>query len=232
MGSIEEGNNKPPVVCVFCGTSAGNDPSHLSAARSLAQSLHKNGAKLVFGGGTSGLMGEVASNLVRLSGPESVHGIIPNALMAFERKYTNEEDCKENGMTEQKQKDDEKFGKTTIVPDMHTRKKKMVEEVLAGGKGSGFVAISGGYGTLEELMEIATWNQLGIHDKPVVVYNVDGYWDGLLQWVKKAVGSGFVAEGNATIMAEATTAEEVMAKLANYKKAVGRLELDWEQEEQ
>lgn len=65
-----------------------------------------------------------------------------------------------------------------------------------------------------------------------MVYNVDGYWDGLLQWVKKAVGSGFVAEGNATIMAEATTAEDVMAKLANYKKAVGRLELDWEQEEQ
>lgn len=101
-------------------------------------------------------MGEVASHLVTLSGPSSAHGIIPNALMAFERKYTNDEDCKENGMSEQKQKDDEKFGKTTIVPDMHTRKKKMVEEVLAGGKGSGFVAISGGYGTLEELMEVSS----------------------------------------------------------------------------
>ena len=94
-----------------CGTSGGKDTSHLQAARSLAQSLHKSGAKLVFGGGTSGLMGEVAKELVRLSGPSAVHGIIPNALMAFERKYTNAEDCEANGMSEQKQKDDEMFGR-------------------------------------------------------------------------------------------------------------------------
>ncbi|KAF2213591.1 hypothetical protein CERZMDRAFT_67042 [Cercospora zeae-maydis SCOH1-5] len=229
MGSISEEPPKAPVICVFCGTSPGKSPEHLDAARALALALHQANAKLVFGGGTSGLMGTLASELVRLSGPSSVHGIIPNALIAFERKYTNEKDCEANVMSEQKKSDDETFGKTTIVPDMHTRKRKMTDEVLAGGPGSGFVALSGGYGTLEELMEIATWNQLGIHDKPVVVYNIDGYWDGLLQWVQKAVGSGFVAEGNATIMVEATSAQQVMQSLSTYEKAEGRLQLDWEE---
>lgn len=101
------------------------------------------------------MMGEVASTLVSLSGPEAAHGVIPKALMAFERKYTNEEDSAENGLEGQKQIDESKFGRTTVVQDMHTRKQTMVNEVLAGGPGSGFVALSGGYGTLEELMEVS-----------------------------------------------------------------------------
>ncbi|KAI5363504.1 Putative LOG family protein [Septoria linicola] len=230
MGSIADESSKPIVVCVFCGTSAGNGPEHIKAARALAHGMAKNNIKLVFGGGTSGLMGEVAKEIVRLSGPENVTGVIPQALMAFERKYTNDEDSAANGMEEQKKDDDEKFGKTIVVQDMHTRKKTMVDEVRAGGPGSGFVALSGGYGTMEELMEIVTWNQLGIHDKPVVLFNVDGYYDGLLQWVKKAVGTGFVAEGNATIMAEATTARDVLLRLADYENAEGRLQLDWEEQ--
>ncbi|CAK4033762.1 LOG family [Lecanosticta acicola] len=228
MGSVERQN--PPVVCVFCGTSAGNDPIHLSQARSLAQAFHKHGIKLAFGGGTSGLMGEVASELVRLSGPEAAHGIIPKALMAFERKYTNDQDSAENGMEAQKKSDESRFGRTTVVQDMHTRKRTMVDEVLAGGPGSGFVALSGGYGTLEELMEIVTWNQRGIHDKPVVLLNVDGYWDGLLQWVKKAVGAGFVAKGNSSIMSQASSADQVLQRLRDYESAEGCLELQWEEE--
>lgn len=96
-------------------------------------------------------MGAMASELVRLSGPEAVHGIIPNALQAFERK----DEIEDRGEKEQKKVDEAKFGKTTVVPDMHTRKKTMTDEVLAGGPGSGFVALSGGYGTLEELMEVS-----------------------------------------------------------------------------
>lgn len=68
----------------------------------------------------------------------------------------------------------------------------MAQEVLAGAPGSGFIALSGGYGTLEELMEVVTWNQLGIHNRGVVVFNVEGYWDGLLQWIRNSVETGFV----------------------------------------
>lgn len=103
----------------------------------------------------------------------------------------------------------------------------MAKEVIEGGAGSGFVALTGGYGTLEELMENVTWNQLGIHARPVVVYNVAGFWDGLLQWVKTAVEAGFVQPSNAGIMAEATTSEEVMKTLTDYKIAEGRFKLRW-----
>lgn len=80
--------------------------------------------------------------------------------------------------------------------------------------------------------QIVTWNQLGIHDKPVVVLNVDGYWDGLLQWVQKAVGTGFIAENNANIMVEAHSASEVLQRLADYETAEGRLELKWDEPQQ
>jgi uncharacterized protein (TIGR00730 family) len=157
-------------------------------------------------------MGELAKTLVALSGRDAVHGIIPKALLKFERDGVIEESI---------------YGRTTVVEDMHTRKQTMAREVIEGGVGSGFVALSGGYGTLEELMEMVTWNQLGIHDKPVVVFNVDEYWTGLLQWVHKAVESGFIAHNNKDIMVEATTAEQVAARLLDYENAEGRFKLQW-----
>ena len=181
--------------------------------------MHEKNINLVYGGGTVGIMGEVAKTLVSLSGPDSVHGIIPEALMRFER-------AAEDG---QPAIDESVFGRTTVVPDMHTRKQMMAREVIDGGLGGGFVALSGGYGTLEELMEIVTWNQLGIHARGIVAFNVEGYWDGLLQWVKKAVGSGFIADNNAGIIVEATDADAVIAALADYKNAEGRFKLDWGQ---
>ncbi|KAF2162536.1 hypothetical protein M409DRAFT_69134 [Zasmidium cellare ATCC 36951] len=212
-----------PVVCVFCGSAPGTSPAHISQARALAQTFHQHGIKLVFGGGTSGVMGALAAELVRLSGPSAVHGVIPTALIRFERNY---DDVTEK---EEKEKADEMtFGKTTRVPDMHTRKQTMVREVLEGGPGSGFVALSGGYGTLEELMEITTWNQLGIHDKPIVIFNVEGYWEGLLHWIQTATEAGFVRKGNAEILVEAHSAEDVVERLRDYETAGGRLELDWE----
>ena len=121
------------------------------------------------------------------------------------------------------------FGRTTVVEDMHARKHLMAREVLEGGPGGGFVALSGGYGTLEELLEITTWNQLGIHGRPVVVFNVEGYWDGLMQWVRTAGGAGFVSETNKGIMVEARTAEEVVAALRDYRVAEGQFKLNWEE---
>ncbi|KAK5172609.1 uncharacterized protein LTR77_002729 [Saxophila tyrrhenica] len=211
------------VVCVFCGASPGTSPAHMDAARALANTFHKNNIKLVYGGGTVGIMGELAKTLVSLSGPQAVHGIIPSALLRYERKP----DSTTNGDAATNMPDESVYGRTTVVPDMHTRKQTMASEVISGGTGSGFVALSGGYGTLEELMEVVTWNQLGIHARPVVVFNVEGYWDGLLQWVKKAVESGFIGEGNKGIMVEAKEAGQVIERLGDYETAEGRFKLQW-----
>lgn len=161
-------------------------------------------------------MGEIARTLVSLSGPNSVHGIIPEPLINLEQESLS-------------MIDKTIFGRITVVPDMHTRKQLMAKEVIEGGPGSGFVALSGGYGTLEELMETITWNQLGIHSSGIVIYNVEGYYDGLIQWVTTAVSSGFIAPGNAGILVEALDAEEVVSQLREYKVAEGRFKLDWGQ---
>lgn len=111
---------------------------------------------------------------------------------------------------------------------MHTRKQLMAHEVIAGGPGGGFIALSGGYGTMEELMEVTTWNQLGIHSMPVVVFNVEGYWNGLLDWVRNAVRSGFVGKNNEGILVEAKSADEVIKGLREYVCAEGRFGLSWD----
>ncbi|KAF2232088.1 hypothetical protein EV356DRAFT_578671 [Viridothelium virens] len=216
---------KGPVVCVFCGASPGTSPAHMEAARALAHAFHANNISLVYGGGTVGLMGEVARTLVSLSGAKAVHGIIPAALVKYEQGYDPHAPSAEH---EARRLLDEKvFGRTTVVADMHTRKQMMAKEVIEGGDGSGFVALSGGYGTLEELMEVVTWNQLGIHGMGIVAYNVEGYWDGLMKWVRTAVTHGFVAPPNAHILVEALTAEEVVRSLKEYKKSEGRFDLEW-----
>lgn len=186
----------------------------MEGARSLAQELHKNNIHLVYGGGTGpGLMGEIARTLVALSGPDAVHGVIPEPLI----------DREQEGI------DEDIYGRVTVVPDMHTRKQLMAKKVIEGGSGSGFVALSGGYGTLEELFEVITWNQLGIHDKAIVLFNIEGYYDGLISWVQTAVSSGFIAPGNAGILVEALEAEEVITQLKEYRVAEGRFNLDWGQ---
>jgi uncharacterized protein (TIGR00730 family) len=169
-------------------------------------------------------MGEVARTLVSLSGPSSVHGIIPRALVTMEQHV---------GCTESSSKsapfDENIYGRTTVVKDMHTRKQMMADEVIKGGRGGGFVALSGGYGTFEELMEVTTWNQLGIHHMPVVLYNIDGYWTALIEWVENAVANGFVSGGNKKIIVEATHADGVIRCLMHYRIAQGRFNLKWEE---
>ncbi len=196
---------------------------HLAAARSLAQVLHKHKISLVYGGGSVGLMGELARTLVSLSGPSSVHGIIPEALIQYEQEGPSPSPSARNHL------DANVYGKTTVVKDMHTRKQLMAKHVIEGGPGSGFVALSGGFGTLEELMEVVTWNQLGIHERGVVVFNVEGYFDGLISWVRTAVSAGFVAPGNAGILVEALDAEECVRELKAYRVREGRLKLNWSQ---
>lgn len=103
----------------------------------------------------------------------------------------------------------------------------MAREVLDGAEGSGFLALSGGYGTLEELMEVVTWNQLGIHSRGVAVLNIEGYWDGLLDWVNGAVKAGFVGDKAGNIIAEAKSPEEAIRELKEYKVSQGRFKLEW-----
>ena len=224
------------VVCVFCGASCGTSPVHLEAASALAHALHASKATLVYGGGTTGLMGRIASTLVSLSGPDSVQGIIPEALIKHEQQNrpSNTDPSTSTSSTSDLSKaphsiDESVFGRMTVVKDMHTRKHAMASKVMTGGPGSGFVALSGGFGTLEEFTEVVTWNQLGIHALGCVLFNVDHQWDGLLQWVRTQVSEGFISPPNAGIIVEALTAEDVVQQLREYRPSDSRLNLDWSQ---
>ncbi|KAK8135871.1 hypothetical protein PG984_003811 [Apiospora sp. TS-2023a] len=212
-------------ICVYCGSAKGNDPAHMQAARDLGKLMAENDISLVYGGGTVGLMGEVAKTIVSISGPSAVHGIIPEALVKWERDDTYSSKTDSNGYH---LPEENVYGKTTVVKDMHTRKKMMAQEVLESAPGSGFIALSGGFGTMEELLETATWNQLGIHDKGVCVLNINGFYDGLLQWLKKSVVEGFVKDANADILVTATDAKGAIEALRNYKVSEARYGLSWD----
>ncbi|KAL3426999.1 lysine decarboxylase-like protein [Phlyctema vagabunda] len=212
-------------VCVFMGASPGSSPAHMAAARSLAQAMANRDIGLVYGGGTVGLMGELAKTLVSLKGPQAVHGIIPLPLVKYERSDQSEDASQNQGIAGVPKYDT--YGRTTVVKDMHTRKQMMTSEVLSGAKGSGFIALSGGYGTMEELMEVVTWNQLGIHQQGIVLYNVNGFWDGIISWVKNSVEAGFISEGNGHIIKSATTAEGALQELLDYEPSAGRFKLEW-----
>lgn len=185
-------------------------------------------------------MGEIAKTLVSLSGPQAVHGIIPKALVKISTKSA--ENASNGSSSEGKAAErvvsdiesdgipESEYGMTTIVPDMHTRKRLMATKVLEGGPGSGFVSLAGGFGTIEEVMEMTTWNQLGIHRVGVVLLNVNGYWNGLLSWVRNAVSEGFISGENGAILAEARDATEVWPKLLAYQCSCDRMQLNWGEE--
>lgn len=194
-------------------------------------------------------MGEIAKTFVKHTFPSNVDGIIPRTLIRLEEDPSTRgddaspapsEDTKQAERTMSRQQLERsktseiipanEFGATIVVPDMHTRKRLMATQVMEGGPGSGFVALAGGYGTLEEVMEMVTWNQLGIHKMPIVVVNVDGYWDGLLTWVRRTVDEGFVGQGNKDILVEVKRVEDVVGALQNYKVAEARFKLDWTKE--
>lgn len=152
-------------VCVYCGSRPGTDPAYTAAAEALGRELAERDVGLVFGGGSVGMMGAVADSVLAAGG-EAI-GVIPEALEAREVAH--------QGVTELR-----------VVDSMHTRKRTMVD--LADG----FIALPGGLGTLEELMEILTWAQLGIHEDPCGIANVEGYYDGLVSFLDHAVEEGFV----------------------------------------
>jgi uncharacterized protein (TIGR00730 family) len=180
-------------------------------------------ASTVYGGGTVGLMGEIAKTLCELSGPDAVHGIIPEALVKYERDAT----YRTVNIHDVQVPEEAVYGRTTVVKDMHTRKQLMAQEVFAGGPGSGFIALSGGYGTIEEVLETATWNQLGIHDKGICLLSVNGFYDGIFQWIRTSANQGFIRGANRDIIVAATTPAGAIAALREYKVSKSTLKLEW-----
>lgn len=225
-----EGDVSELAVCVYCGLLYGLRPEFAAAAAELGALLGSRGMNLVYGGGTTGLMGAIARLVIENGG--LVHGIIPDALVARERTDQDPKLLVEafnakvqqgvehhNGTTPVPETSE--YGYTTVVLDMHTRKRLMAQEARA------FVAMPGGYGTLEELMEVVTWLQLGIHHKPIVLFNVDGFYDGFVRFISEAIESGFISKDNGKIIAVATTAAEVVAQIEGYTVPQGRFRLKW-----
>lgn len=160
-------------LCVYCGANAGITPQYAESARALARVLVSENISLVYGGGNVGLMGVIADEVLRLGG--EVTGVIPTALVEREVGHT--------GLTRQ-----------FVVKDMHERKAMMASLADA------FIAMPGGYGTLEELFEMLTWAQLGIHAKPIGLLNVDHFYDGLLAFVNNGREQGFIRPQHALFL--------------------------------
>ncbi|XP_059626794.1 cytokinin riboside 5'-monophosphate phosphoribohydrolase LOG1-like isoform X1 [Cornus florida] len=202
-------------ICVFCGSSPGKKSSYKDAAIELGRELVtplncfmkvSRNIDLVYGGGSIGLMGLISQAVY--DGGRHVIGVIPKTLMP--REITGET-----------------VGEVKAVADMHQRKAEMARHSDA------FIALPGGYGTLEELLEVIAWAQLGIHDKPVGLLNVDGYYNSLLSFIDKAVEEGFISPSARHIIVSAPTARELVKKLEEYfpcHEGVG-LKLNWEMEQ-
>lgn len=210
-------------VCVFCGSSFGKSDKYAEEASKLGKMLAAKNWGLVYGGGSTGLMGAVARGCASSGG--YVHGIIPEALISRERTEETNAKLKDgidnhDGLTPLP--DSAEYGKTTLVKDMHTRKRLMGEEASA------FVALPGGYGTMEELMEVVTWHQLNIHNKPIVLFNIDGFYDNFLKFVSDAIALEFVSKKNGDIIKVASTAEGVLLAIEEYEVPEGRFNLRWD----
>ncbi|XP_028554568.1 cytokinin riboside 5'-monophosphate phosphoribohydrolase LOG3-like [Dendrobium catenatum] len=173
-------------ICVFCGSSPGKKPSYQLAAVQLGHELVERNIDLVYGGGSIGLMGLVSQAV--FNGGRHVLGVIPKTLMP--REITGET-----------------IGEVRAVSGMHQRKAEMARHADA------FIALPGGYGTLEELLEAITWAQLGIHNKPVGLLNIDGYYNCLLSFIDKAVEEGFIDPAARNIIISAQTSHELLSKL-------------------
>jgi uncharacterized protein (TIGR00730 family) len=185
-----------PHLCVYCGSGTGKDPAYLAAARQLGQEIARAGLGLVYGGGTIGLMGELAKTVISENGP--VTGVIPKFLMKRERMLEGD------------------GHELIIVDDMHDRKMTMFN------RAHGFVALPGGIGTLEELVEMATWAQLAQHNKPIIVANINNYWQPLLDLLKHMREEAFIREGLEVHFEVVSKAEDIVPAFLSHVPAPGK----------
>lgn len=176
-------------VCVFCGSSPGEDAVFMQSAKALGQAISMASMGLVYGGAHVGLMGQVADAV--LAGGQNVVGVIP-------KSFTH--DVSHTGLT-----------RLHVVDSMHTRKAKMFELSDA------FIALPGGVGTLEELTEVLTWAQLEFHQKPIGLLNINGYYDALLAFFDQAVSAGFIKLQHLQLLIVHHDPTELLKLLADYK---------------
>jgi uncharacterized protein (TIGR00730 family) len=179
-------------VCVFCGSSFGDKPIYRETAERMGRTLAERGLTLVYGGGNVGLMGVMADAALEAGG--RVVGVIPQALVEWEVAH--------DGLTE-----------LVVVQSMHERKARMAEASDA------FIALPGGYGTLEELCEVLTWSQLGLHKKPCGVLNVEGYYDPLLALFERAVQDRFLGAEHRDLVLADTDVNTLLDRVASYQAA-------------
>ncbi|QYG02061.1 MULTISPECIES: TIGR00730 family Rossman fold protein [Massilia] len=173
-------------LAVYCGAAHGANPFYADAARALARAMVEHNIALVYGGGKVGLMGVIADEVLRLGGEAT--GVIPRALVEREVGHA--------GLT-----------RLFVVKDMHERKAMMSD------LSEGFIAMPGGMGTLEELFEMVTWAQLGIHAKPIGLLNVNGFYDGLRAFVRHQVQEGFVRPEHEGLMVAESDPDELIRRL-------------------
>src|SRR5437762_3403141 len=173
-------------VCVYCGSGSGSSPRFVEAALALGKSFAENNIRLVYGGGSVGLMGAVAKSALEHGG--AVTGIIPDFLRA-----------RENALT--------KVQEMIVTPDMHGRKRLMFE------RSDAFVALPGGVGTLEELVEMLTWQQLGCHAKPILLANIDGFWEPLMALLAHMRSAQFIRPNLEVDIIKAERVEDILPRL-------------------
>ena len=173
-------------VCVYCGSGPGTNPRFMESAKALGKALAEGGIRLVYGGGSVGMMGAVATSVLDHGG--MVTGIIPGFLTA-----------KENAL--------KRVQEMIVTPDMHERKRLMFEHSDA------FVALPGGIGTLEELVEQLTWQQLGRHSKPVLLANIDGFWEPLLALIAHMRATQFIRANLSVDILKAERVEDILPRL-------------------
>jgi uncharacterized protein (TIGR00730 family) len=178
--------SKIKTVCVYCGSGPGTDPRFVEAAIALGKNLAENGVRLVYGGGSLGLMGAVATSVLDHGG--TVTGIIPDFLTT-----------RENAL--------KRVQEMIITPDMHERKRLMFE------RSDAFVALPGGIGTLEELVEQLTWQQLGRHSKPILIANIANFWEPLLGLLTHMRSTQFIRPTLAIEILKAERVEDILPRL-------------------
>ncbi len=178
--------NKIKTVCVYCGSGSGSNPRFVEAAIALGKVFAENNIRLVYGGGSVGLMGAVAKSTLDHGG--SVTGIIPDFLRARENSLTRVQEM-------------------VVTPDMHERKRLMFE------RSDAFVALPGGVGTLEELVEQMTWQQLGRHSKPVLLANIDDFWEPLLALLTHMRANQFIRPALDIEVLKAERVEDILPRL-------------------
>ena len=178
--------NQIKTVCVYCGSGSGSNPRFVEAATALGKVFAENGIRLVYGGGSIGLMGAVAKSVLDHGG--SVTGIIPDFLVKKERMLDRPQEL-------------------IITPDMHERKRLMFE------RSDAFVALPGGVGTLEELVEQLTWQQLGRHTKPVLLANIDNFWEPLLALLTHMRATEFIRPTMNIDVLKAERVEDILPRL-------------------